>query len=38
MMDVQSVINHSHVSLIDISMKDVMWGDKFLTNGVNNNR
>ena len=38
MLDIHSVINHSHVSLIDISMKDVMWGDKFLTNGVNNNR
>ena len=28
--DVHSVINHSHVSLYEISMKDLLWGDKFL--------
>ena len=31
MMDVQSVINHSHYSFYEISMKDLMFGDKFLT-------
>tara|TARA_R110002020_G_scaffold455380_1_gene671483 strand:+ start:32 stop:271 length:240 start_codon:yes stop_codon:yes gene_type:complete len=29
---VQSVINHSHLSFVEISMNDIMWGDKFLTN------
>ena len=33
--DVQRVINHSHVSLYEISMKDVMWGDKFLIDEEN---
>ena len=32
MMEVQSVINHSHYSFYEISMKDLMFGDKFLTN------
>ena len=32
MMDVQSVINHSHYSFYEISMKDLMFGYKFLTN------
>ena len=30
--DVQTVINHSHDSFYELSMKDVMWGDKFLIN------
>tara|TARA_R100000781_G_scaffold62535_1_gene39689 strand:- start:85 stop:318 length:234 start_codon:yes stop_codon:yes gene_type:complete len=30
--NVQSVINHSHLSFIEISINDIMWGDKFLTN------
>ena len=33
--DVQRVINHSHISLYEISMKDVMWGDKFLIDEEN---
>ena len=28
--DVQRVINHSHISLYELSMKDLLWGDKFL--------
>ena len=34
--DVQSIITHSHLRLIDIDQVDLMWGDKFLTNGNNN--
>jgi len=32
MVDIQSIINHSHLSFIQISMQDIMWGDKFLIN------
>ena len=37
MMDIQTIINHSHYSFWEISMRDVMYGDKFLTNGNDNN-
>ena len=30
--DVQSILNHSHVKLIEIDHFDLLWGDKFLTN------
>ena len=30
MMDIQTIINHSHYSFYEISMKDLLWGDKFL--------
>ena len=30
--DVSTIINHSHLSLIELSHKDIIWGDKFLTN------
>ena len=33
--DIQRVINHSHISLYELSMKDVMWGDKFLIDEEN---
>tara|TARA_R100000008_G_scaffold63251_1_gene40478 strand:- start:441 stop:689 length:249 start_codon:yes stop_codon:yes gene_type:complete len=36
--DIKSIITHSHVKIIDVDQLDFMWGDKFLTNGVNNNR
>ena len=36
--NVHSIINHSHVSLVDICHTDLLWGDKFLTNGVGNNK
>ena len=38
MMDIQTIINHSHYSFWEISMRDVMFGDKFLIDGINNNR
>jgi len=30
--DVQSIITHSHVSLVDVCQTDLLWGDKFLSN------
>jgi transposase len=36
--DIKSIITHSHVKIIDVDQIDFMWGDKFLTNGTNNNR
>jgi len=36
--DIRSVVIHSHVSIVNITEMDLMWGDKFLTNGINNNR
>ena len=35
MVDIQSIINHSHLSFIQISMQDIMWGDKFLIDEKN---
>ena len=32
MCDIQTIINHSHYSFYEISMKDILWGDKFLIN------
>ena len=28
--DVQTIITHSHIRLIDVDQADLMWGDKFL--------
>ena len=30
--DIRSVVIHSHVSIVNISEMDLMWGDKFLVN------
>ena len=30
--DIRSVVIHSHVSIVNITEMDLMWGDKFLTN------
>ena len=30
--DVSTIINHSHLSLMELSHKDIIWGDKFLIN------
>ena len=35
MTDIQSIINHSHLSFIQLSMQDIMWGDKFLIDEEN---
>ena len=29
--DVRSVVIHSHISIVNITEMDLMWGDKFLT-------
>ena len=33
--EVRTIINHSHLSFVEISMNDVLWGDKFLVNEEN---
>ena len=30
--DIRSVVIHSHVSIVNITEMDLMWGDKFLKN------
>ena len=30
MQDVSTIINHSHLSLIELSQKDIIWGDRSL--------
>tara|TARA_Y100000593_G_scaffold72585_1_gene133309 strand:- start:732 stop:968 length:237 start_codon:yes stop_codon:yes gene_type:complete len=30
--DIRSVVIHSHISIVNISEMDLMWGDKFLVN------
>tara|TARA_X000001388_G_C2191051_1_gene107556 strand:+ start:143 stop:376 length:234 start_codon:yes stop_codon:yes gene_type:complete len=30
--DIRSVVIHSHVSIVNITEMDLLWGDKFLTN------
>ena len=30
--DIRTVVVHSHVSIVNITEMDLMWGDKFLTN------
>ena len=29
--DVQGILNHSHIKLIELDNFDLLWGDKFLT-------
>jgi len=36
--DIESIIMHSHVRLIDVKAIDFIFGAKFLTDGINNNR
>ena len=30
--EVRIIVNHSHLSFVQISINDVLWGDKFLLN------
>ena len=30
--DIRSVVIHSHMSIVNITEMDLLWGDKFLTN------
>ena len=34
--EVRTIINHSHLSFVEISMNDILWGDKFLANEDDN--
>ena len=36
--DVRSIVLHSHVKVINIEAIDFIFGDKFLTDGINDNR
>ena len=36
--EVSSLITHSHYSFMTLSHQDIIWGDKFLTNGMGNNK
>ena len=36
--DVRSIVIHSHVKITDINVMDFMWGDRFLIDGVKNNK
>ena len=33
--EVRTIINHSHLSFVEISINDILWGDKFLLNEGN---
>ena len=33
--EVRTIINHSHLSFVEISINDILWGDKFLVNEEN---
>ena len=33
--EVRTIINHSHLSFVEISINDILWGDKFLLNEEN---
>ena len=30
--EVRTIVNHSHLSFVQISINDILWGDKFLAN------
>ena len=36
--DIRAVLIHSHISIVDIQQEDILWGGKFLNNGVGNNK
>ena len=36
--DVRSIVIHSHVKIVNIDALDFIWGDKFLIDGVGNNK
>jgi len=33
--EVRTIINHSHLSFVEISINDILWGDNFLLNEGN---
>ena len=36
--DVRSIVIHSHHKIIDLNQFDLMWGDRFLIDGMGNNK
>ena len=36
--DIRSIVIHSHHKIIEVDHFDFMFGDKFLIDGINNNR
>ena len=36
--DVQAIIIHSHDKFVELNYIDFMWGDRFLIDGVGNNK
>ena len=36
--DIRSIVIHSHHKIIEVDQMDFMFGDKFLIDGINNNR
>ena len=36
--DVQAIIIHSHDKFVELNYIDFMWGDRFLINGVGDNK
>ena len=36
--DVRSIVIHSHVKIVNIEAIDFIWGDKFLIDGMGNNK
>ena len=36
--DIRAVVIHSHISIVDIQQEDILWGGKFLNNGMGNNK
>ena len=36
--DIRSVVIHSHVKITEIDVMDFMWGDRFLIDGMGNNK
>jgi hypothetical protein len=35
--DIRTVVLHSHIKIVDINEVDLMWGDRFLTDGLGTN-
>jgi len=36
--DIKSIVIHSHYKIIEVDQLDFMWGEKFLIDGMGNNK
>ena len=36
--DARHLVIHSHIKITEVDISDFMWGDKFLIDGVGNNK